>query len=256
MSRSDEFNVGSSPVPEISAGAARYRTMMGMHEPEPDYSRSVIPVSRSREIGRAYMDMPENDSSERTMHSYRAMREEVGRQYDHLTGPRSKGGMGIDVHVTKEDPYGGAVGNDYSNWSAQRVIPELRHDVENHGRMSVYSSATTGGHPFFTNDQNDMFRAVHDAFGHLGSGRGIDMHGEDAAYQAHASMFSPAARGALATETRGQNAALHLTGDFQDQKLGLLPSHMHHPGNLQPMQFGEMRQARADAREENRKQGL
>jgi hypothetical protein len=200
------------------------------------------------------MDMPEHD--ERALPAYHAMREEVGRQFDHLTGPRSKGGMGIDVKVSKEDPYGGAVGGDYSHWDANKVIPELRHDVENHGRMSVFSTATTGGHPFFTNDENDMFRAVHDAFGHLGSGRGIDMHGEDAAYQAHAAMFSPAARPALATETRGQNAALHLTGEFQDQKLGLIPAHLQAPRNLSPMQFGEMDQARADARVENRKQGL
>lgn len=254
MSRSQEFSVGSSPIPEIRAGAARFRQMMGMHSPEPDYSRSVIPLSRSRQIGQAYMDMPEHD--ERALPAYRAMREEVGRQFDHLTKPRSKGGMGVNVEVTKEDPYGGAVGNDYSHWDANKVIPELRHDVVHNNRIKTYSTATTGGHPFFTNDQNDMFRAVHDMFGHLGSGRGIDMHGEDAAYQAHAAMFSPAARPALATETRGQNAALHLTGEFQDQKLGLIPAHLQAPRNLSPMQFGEMRQARSDARVENAKQGL
>jgi hypothetical protein len=254
MARSDEFSVGASPVPEIAAGAARFRQIMGMHEPEQDYSRSVIPQSQSRAIGHAYMNMPEFD--ERAVPAYHAMREEVGRQFDHLTRPVSRGGMGINVSASKEDPYGGAVGNDYSNWSASRVIPELRHDVVNNGQLRVLSTASTGGHPVFTNDENDMFRAVHDAFGHLGSGRGIDMHGEDAAYQAHAAMFSPAARGALATETRGQNGALHLTGDFQDQKVGILPARFQVGRNLSPGQFGEMATARHDARLENRKQGL
>jgi hypothetical protein len=52
-----------------------------------------------------------------------------------MTKPRSKGGMGIEVHVSKEDPYGGAVGNDYSNWDANKVIPELRHDVVNNNHL-------------------------------------------------------------------------------------------------------------------------
>jgi hypothetical protein len=194
------------------------------------------------------MAMPEHDA--RAVPAYHQMREEVGRQFDHLTRPVSRGGMGIDVSVSHEDPYGG-FGDAPPN-----IVGELRRDVEGNHHISVLSTAATGGHPVFTNDQNDMFRAVHDVFGHLGSGRGVDMHGEDAAYQKHAAMFSPAARGALATETRGQNAALHLTGSFQDQKIGLLPARMQLPRNLSPTQFGEMAAARSDARVENRKQGL
>jgi hypothetical protein len=39
----------------------------------------------------------------------------------------------------------------------------------------------------------------------------------------HGSMFSPEARGALTTETRGQNASLIHRGSFPTQKLALLP---------------------------------
>jgi hypothetical protein len=95
----------------------------------------------------------------------------------------------------------------------------------------VLSTKTTGGHPFFSDDENDMFRAVHDVFGHAGTGRGFDRHGEEAAYQSHASMYSPLARMALATETRGQNAALITGGgQFAEQKVALLPRRLVNPG--------------------------
>ncbi len=70
-------------------------------------------------------------------------------------------------------------------------------------------------------------------------------------------MFSPLARQALATETRGQNAGLHATGDFPEQKIGVLPAHM------QSAQFAtarstptELRRATADSRNRHFLQGL
>lgn len=186
--------------------------------------------------------------SREALPAYRQMAHETARQFDFMTRPRSRGGMGIDVEVTQHDPYG--------QRSVHDIVGELRHDVAEHGRVKVFSTASTGGHPYFTNEQNDQFRAVHDVFGHLGSGRGIDIHGEEAAYRKHAAMYSPLARSAMATETRGQNAALHRHGEFQEQKVGVLPQH------LQSAQFGnvaslrERLQAVRDARIENQKQGI
>jgi hypothetical protein len=152
------------------------------------------------------------------------MAEETKRQFDHMTRPRSKGGMGVNVEVTPHDPYG----NEREGWTS--IVPDMRNDFQNNRRMRVLSTASTGGHPLFSNDENDMFRAVHDVFGHLATGRGVDKHGEDAAFQKHSQMFSPLARRAMTTETRGQNAALHASGgQFQEQKVGLLPEHMSRP---------------------------
>jgi len=250
MGRSQEFNIGSSPLPMVQAGAAAYTRQAGLAIPEPNYRAVAMPHRLSRAVGREYMNMPEHDPE--ALPAFHAMAEEVGRQFDHMTKPRSKGGMGLSVTSSAADPYGGAgPGNDYSTWSADRVIPELRHDVVENNHIGVLSTASTGGHPVFSNDRNDMFRAVHDVFGHLGSGRGIDKHGEEAATQKHATMFSDLARRAMLTETRGQNSALHLTGEFQDQKVGLLSARHQ---TLSPHQFGE-----AIAREasfENRKQGI
>lgn len=249
MDRNDHFQVGASPVAHIAEAGTQFARRSGIVVPQRDYSRIAMPVNRSRQIADAYDKMPDFDP--KAVPAFKQMAEETGRQFDLLTGPRSRGGLGINVEVTKDDPYGDGGFNPVDN-----LVHELRHDVTHNNRIKVLSAASTGGHPVFSDDQNNMFRAVHDVFGHLGSGRGIDMHGEEAAFQKHASMFSPLARQAMATETRGQNAALHAHGEFQEQKVGFLPEHM------QRLQFSdggspeERMSAVRDAINENRKQGL
>lgn len=53
---------------------------------------------------------------------------------------------------------------------------------------------------------NDLFRAVHDVFGHGKEGVGFRAEGEDMAWHSHAAMYSPEARPAMTMETRGQNS--------------------------------------------------
>lgn len=204
------------PLPEVALGARRFARQSGIHLPDTNYGNSVITEPASRAIGDAYGRLPAFDAG--ALPAYKAMREETGRQFDHMTAPRRKGGMGLDVQITKDDPYGGG--------DINQIYKDLHHDVRENNRIQALSTATTGGHPFFTNDENDQFRAVHDVFGHLGSGRGVDHNGEEAAFQKHSRMFSPLARQAMATETRGQNSALRNNGDFPEQKVALLPAHM------------------------------
>lgn len=84
---------------------------------------------------------------------------------------------------------------------------------------------------------NDLFRAVHDAFGHGLEGAGFRAEGEENAWQAHARLFTGPALGALTSETRGQNSWLNYgpNGEtnrtakvedtvFADQKTGLMPN--------------------------------
>lgn len=245
--------VGASPVPEVSAAASRFRSRNGLANPEQDYGLSAINPARSQEIGDAYDAMP--SYSKEAEPAYRKFREETNRQFDFATSPRSKGGLGINFEVSREDPYGWGgekPKDDYSNWDYKRVVPEVHADVQNNNRMKVYSTKTTGGHPFLSDDDNDRFRAVHDLFGHLGSGRGIDFNGEEAAYQKHASMYSPEARGALATETRGQNSYLRTRGSFPEQKVGILPSRFQVARNLPGVRESDVRLGR----QKNREQGL
>ena len=235
--------IGATPDPRIAAGALRYQRQNNLSTRPVNYGGVVMASAATAKIADAYQRMPHFDHG--AVPAYRALRSEVGRQYDFLSKPESRGGLGIDVESTHEDPYG--------KQSVDHVVNEIRDDIHSHNRIKVLSTAATGGHPFFTNDENDMFRAVHDVFGHLGAGRGVDRHGEEAAFRKHAAMFSPLARQAMATETRGQNAALHRTGSFQDQKVGLLPSAMR---RLQFMAAAATVADRRQAVEDNRKQGI
>lgn len=83
---------------------------------------------------------------------------------------------------------------------------------------------------------NDLFRAVHDAFGHGLEGAGFRARGEENAWQAHVRLFTGSAVAAITTETRGQNSWLNygpygernrtakVEGTiFADQKTGLMP---------------------------------
>jgi len=83
---------------------------------------------------------------------------------------------------------------------------------------------------------NDLFRAVHDAFGHGLEGSGFRARGEENAWQAHIRLFTGPAKGAITSETRGQNSWLNYGPEgennraakvedtiFADQKTGLMP---------------------------------
>ena len=64
---------------------------------------------------------------------------------------------------------------------------------------------------------NDLFRIVHDYFGHALEGATFTARGEENAWQAHSRMYSPLAALAMTTETRGQNSWVNYSdkvGDF------------------------------------------
>lgn len=228
MSRNGHFMLGSAhAIPELADAARRFSAGVGspLRRP-PSYGGVYITPEMQGEIGGAYNALPHDDP--RAHKAYGAMAEETKRQFDFLTAARQHGGLGYDVQVQKTDPYNSATGQQpASAMGTSSMFNEIFHDR----RLRVLGSAETGGHPFFSDDENNMFRAVHDMFGHAATGRGVDRHGEEAAYQSHASMYTPLARRALATETRGQNAAMISAGGvFQPQKVALLPQRLIVPG--------------------------
>jgi hypothetical protein len=94
---------------------------------------------------------------------------------------------------------------------------------------------------------NDIFRVVHDYFGHIKDGSGFSDDGEENAWRAHAAMFSPLARGALTSETRGQaswvnygpHGETNRTASAADityapQKIGLMPEWTYNEGWQDP----------------------
>lgn len=90
----------------------------------------------------------------------------------------------------------------------------MLRDVLGEGNLNVYR----GGDPHeFLGEidpetdlsLNEMFRAVHDFYGHGTTGSTFRPGGEEAAYASHSQMMSPLAQMALLAETRGQNSLVN-----------------------------------------------
>ena len=180
-----------------------------------DWSEVTVNPEKTSAVSMAYTEAQEVTKEEMTEEArvaWTALATEVEEQYEMALASVEEGGLGITIEFVDEDPY--------DNFA------EMWEDYATNKRVKVLKTEATGGHPFFTNEQNDKFRAVHDIFGHLATGRGFDRNGEEAAYQAHISMFGPDAVKAAATELRGQNSVLLETGDFPPQKLIILPEDM------------------------------
>ncbi len=168
--------------------------------------RTIFDEARSAEVAAAYDAapvMPSKKDLRATKRAYRQLVRETSMQYDYITND-----LGITVEVTKRNPY--------------ETPNQMMRDIIDNKHLSVYSTRSTGGHPMMTDWENDMFRIVHDFFGHAGLGNTFTRHGETVAYLKHSQMYSELARSAMFSETIGQNSALIVHGDFQPQKAVIL----------------------------------
>lgn len=214
------------PVPTAVEGARQYTNGRHSIEGLENVTADRFKGYATAQAYRAAAVRPESPTIRR---SYRAMANDTNKQYEHMTRPVEEGGMGLRHEVVNHDPYGGlGVTTDDS-------ARQMAADVAG-GTIKTMATAATGPHAFFSNEENDRFRAVHDVFGHAATGRGFDANGEEAAYLSHRQMFSSRARPAMTSETHGQNSYLNwragaggLTGpeaEFPDQgnKLIQLPA--------------------------------
>jgi hypothetical protein len=118
----------------------------------------------------------------------------VRKCYNHLI---QEVAVQYKILPVKIDPYG----DSFVPYSDSK---QMMDDLLSNRHLYVY----TGGedHPIFTRKENFKFRAVHDFFGHAARGFSFGPRGEENAWIEHCKLFSPLARAALSTETRGQNS--------------------------------------------------
>lgn len=219
MPPSNRFNRSAHPDTHLADGAARYADTRGLTIPAIDMSRIRACPELGHRIAQAYQAAPYIERSAQP--AYAAFREETWRQLDFLTRSTRRGGLGLAVAISRADPYG----------SLRQLLADLTD-----GQLQVWATSECGNpHPLLSNDDNDAFRAVHDAFGHGATGRGFDVHGEEAAWYKHSGMYFPLARRAMTTETRGQNCALiYAVGgtQFPAQKAVLLAAAFADPRSV------------------------
>lgn len=186
-------------------GAQSYAAKAGIpYDQTIDYKNLKADKVRAAKIADEYDKLPTYDKA--SIPQYKALIAEVKQQFDYMVNE-----LGVKVEFVAEDPY--------------KNSKEMMADVSQ-GRLKVLKTSSTSPHPHMTNEENDMFRAVHDYFGHAATGRGFAQNGEEAAWVHHSQMFSPDARAALTTETRGQNSWYNTRNKSAEQKLANLPKNL------------------------------
>lgn len=259
--------IQAGPDPRIRAVTRAYMAQSGLpYNPPTKYAK--VDPDRARRIADAYEKMPHNPEDPLTKASYDAMIKETLAQYQ---AAKAAGFKAEFWNPRKEkDPYEASprlavedVRKNHHMW----VYPTLdgygsgdaiTEEEARRNPMLQLTGETWNGIPVTV---NDIFRAVHDYYGHAKEGVGFRHDGEENAWRSHASMFSPLARLAMTTETRGQNSWLNFgphgeknqtarTEDtvFAPQKMGILPHWVHHEGAedfMSPQDISAMARARA-----------
>jgi hypothetical protein len=198
---------------------AEYLSSRGLPSPAIDVASlaNVKTAKIAGEIADEYDRLISNPNDPQVIAAYKKLSEEVDDQFRFLTEEK-----GVKIEFVDKDPYVKMIDG--------REVPDaqaMMKDVMENNSLKVYKTADDQAHPILSKEINDKFRAVHDFFGHAASGRSFQGDGEEAAWISHSMMFSPLARRAMTTETRGQNSWVNKYSTdekpFADQKAGLLP---------------------------------
>lgn len=205
----------------------------------------VVDEERAKRIADAYEQMVNDPQNPKVKEAYEDLIRQTKAQYDALVDA----GYEFTFFDDETDPY---EGNPYN----------AMRDLRKNKKMAVYGTFAGYGTEGITDSEvennpllvdtglrwkdqngneqivtaNDLFRAVHDAFGHGLEGSGFRARGEENAWQAHVRLFKGPAIAALTSETRGQNSWLNYGpfGEnnkkakvedtvFAQQKVGLMP---------------------------------
>jgi predicted transposase YbfD/YdcC len=233
----------------------------------------------SKRISDAYDKMKDDPTNPEVKAAYEVMAKETLDQYDAITA------KGYKLEINNNEPYS----------SSEDMINDLRDN----NRMKIFSTESGFGEEPITDKQreenillkdsgrkdangetllvNDVFRFVHDFFGHAKLGNSFGPIGEENAWRVHSEMYSPEAKKAMTSETRGQNSWVNFSGvndaafkkrekarqlrkegkidqanqmvgevydemKFADQKIGLLPSFAVEEGAPSKIKFQKTRQ--------------
>lgn len=91
---------------------------------------------------------------------------------------------------------------------------EMRREVKRTGKIYIYTGWS--GHPFLTEEDNNIGRAVHDVFAHCVCGCPFNFEGEYTAYLEQRKWYPKWVWDVLFAEIPGQTAAFYSNGNSHD----------------------------------------
>lgn len=238
----------SGPDPRLVSIAEQYAKDSGL-----TYSRQKeyvqVDEDRARRIADAYDKMPHAPQDPEVKEAYQNLIRQTRAQYDALVKNGYKFWF-TDYNIPDNAEYLSSPWNAMRDIRANKTMgvfptnegfgttdfdPAANPLLEDTGlEWPVGGPNNTRKSPVLA---NDLFRAVHDAFGHGLEGAGFRARGEENAWLAHSKLFTGSALAAITSETRGQNSWLNYGPQgkknrtakiedttFADQKTGLMPS--------------------------------
>lgn len=175
----------------------------------PPVTARKTPVTRGS-LENAKTTLKRADVDPDTRAAYQAFVIETREQYNAIRR------AGVEIIPTTKDPY--------PNSAAMMA------DVRDHKRLRVFAGSAE--HPLMTNEQNVMFRAVHDFFAHSAEGFQFGPRGEINAAIKHSQMYGPDARRAMLTETHGQNSFVNFSDKATDSGETVAEVNKAKPGSI------------------------
>ena len=203
----------NTPLEGVQQIVQNYVQKAGI-EYRPGKNIYTINEERAKMIGQAYDRMKHDPNNPEVKAAYDAMAKETIAQYETILE------QGYVVEINNTEPYAN---------SAAMIA-----DLSENKVMKIFSTESGFGDTPITDDQraenpllrdsgfkdvngqtllvNDVFRFVHDFFGHAERGNSFGAKGEENAWDAHSRMYTPLARKAMTSETRGQNSWVNFSG--------------------------------------------
>jgi hypothetical protein len=240
----------NGPDPQIVGVAEKYAADNGI-----DLKRQAeyveLDEERAKRLADAYEQMADDPQNPKVKEAYQDLVNQTIAQYQALVDAGYKFWF-MDFSLPSNEEYASTPYN---------ALRDLRQNKE----MGVFATIDGYGEDGITQEQieanpmladtglmwpiggidgkmmpvlvNDLFRAVHDAFGHGLEGAGFRARGEENAWQAHVRLFTGPAIGAITSETRGQNSWVNFGPEaefnktasgadtkYATQKVGLMPN--------------------------------
>jgi len=215
----------------LDQDAVTFAAENGLPAPRPVPRDLQVDPAFHQRVADAYEAGVSDPTDPAVVKSYEALVDGTRKQWNFLKK------KGVQVEFVDRPESGGTYPNEaalFADLKAGRLRVDRTGSGEQHLMPQFNEVLDTDalGNPITV---NDAFRAVHDYFGHSRARNLFDRSGEELAYRLHSQMFSPEARPALATETRGQNSVLNYSREnaarvargeksqFPVQKAFLLP---------------------------------
>jgi hypothetical protein len=206
----DDAKIG--PYKTARQAAAVYMDRSGI-EYSPPHTYQKVDKDRAAKIANEFDSIKHDPNDPKVKASYQAMIDETVAQWKVIKE------TGLQVEwITEEmleesgDPYAATprlATEDIRRNNHFYVFPtdfgfgsDDELDVSDNPLLT-YTEETIGGRKARA---NDVFRVVHDYFGHVKEGNGFRAGGEENAWRSHSAMYSDLARPAMTMETRGQNS--------------------------------------------------